>query len=177
MNQPLRNSIVNTVKIALFAAIISVCSMISIPFPVPFTLQTFGVYAALFMLGGRCGSIATALYIGIGALGLPVFSGFTGGVGRLFDFTGGFIWGFLIASLVFWVCELIFKGRRFASPVSVSISLASLYALGCLQFMLVNGGVGFFAAVLTCVCPFLLPDIVKISLAYLISKRINKALR
>lgn len=177
MNQPLRKSIVNTVKIALFAAIISVTAMITIPFPMPFTLQTFGVYSALFILGGRCGSVAVALYIALGALGLPVFSGFTGGVGRLFDFTGGFIWGFLLAGLVFWACMHVFKNRRFALPFAVALSLFSLYTLGCAQFMLVNGGVGFFSALLTCVCPFLLPDAVKISLAYLVSKRIRKALR
>ena len=171
-----RDSIVNVVKIALFAAVISVTAMISVPIPVPLTLQTFGVFAALFTLGGKNGSIAVALYLAIGAVGLPVFSSFTGGFGRLFDLTGGFIWGFLVAALVYWALEAVFAKRRYFQPLASALALVLIYALGCLQFMLVSGsGAGIISALVSCVFPFILPDVVKISLAYIVSKRIKKA--
>ena len=66
--------------IALMAVLISVCSWLSVPSVIPFTMQTFGVFCALLLLGGKRGSIAVLLYIVMGAVGLPVFSNFTGGV-------------------------------------------------------------------------------------------------
>lgn len=178
MKPTARKSILNTVKIALFAAIISVSAMIAIPFPVPLTLQTFGVFAALFVLGGKCGSISVLLYIAIGAVGLPVFSGFTGGIGRLFDLTGGFIWGFLVAALAFWALEALTGKKRFFLPIATAISLALTYTAGCIQFAAVSSAdgaeVGFFSALVGCVLPFVLPDVIKIFLAYIISRRIRK---
>ena len=90
--------------ISLFSALIAITSFIAIPIgTLPVTLQTFGVFATLILLGGRRGSISVAVYIALGAVGLPVFSGFSGGLGRLFDATGGFIFGFLAAALVYWL--------------------------------------------------------------------------
>ena len=71
------------VYIALAAVLICVCSWISIPMAVPFILQTFAVFCVLELLGGRRGTIAVCVYILLGAVGLPVFSGFTGGIGKL----------------------------------------------------------------------------------------------
>ena len=65
--------------IALMAVLISVCSWLSVPAAIPFTMQTYAVFTALLLLGGRRGSIAVAVYIALGAVGLPVFSGFAGG--------------------------------------------------------------------------------------------------
>lgn len=76
--------IVAMVQIALFAAIIAVCSWIQIPMTVPFTMQTFAVFCALATLGGKGGTISVLIYIVLGAVGVPVFAGFTGGVGILF---------------------------------------------------------------------------------------------
>lgn len=72
--------IVAMVQIALFAAIIAVCSWIQIPMTVPFTMQTFAVFCALATLGGKGGTISVLIYIVLGAVGVPVFAGFTGGV-------------------------------------------------------------------------------------------------
>ena len=73
--------IVAMVQIALFAAIIAVCSWIQIPMTVPFTMQTFAVFCALATLGGKGGTISILIYIVLGAVGVPVFAGFTGGIG------------------------------------------------------------------------------------------------
>lgn len=88
--------------IALMAVLISVCSWLSVPSVIPFTMQTFGVFCALLLLGGRRGSIAVLLYIVMGAVGLPVFSNFAGGVGKLMGPSGGYIFGFLLTALCYW---------------------------------------------------------------------------
>lgn len=88
------------VYIAVFAVIMAICSWISIPAQVPFTLQTFGVFVAVGVLGGKRGTLAVLVYILLGALGIPVFAGFQGGMGILLGTTGGYIVGFLFSSLV-----------------------------------------------------------------------------
>ena len=90
--------IVAMVQIALFAAIIAVCSWIQIPMTVPFTMQTFAVFCALTTLGGKGGTISILIYIVLGAVGVPVFAGFTGGIGILFGTTGGYIIGSPVCS-------------------------------------------------------------------------------
>ena len=76
------------VYIAVFAVLMAVCSWISVPTAVPFTLQTFAVFMAVGVLGGRRGTMAVALYIILGAVGVPVFAGMTGGIGILTGTTG-----------------------------------------------------------------------------------------
>ena len=91
--------------IALMAVLISVCSWLSVPAAIPFTMQTYAVFTALLLLGGRRGSIAVAVYIALGAIGLPVFSGFAGGIGKLMGPSGGYIFGFMLTALCYWLCE------------------------------------------------------------------------
>ena len=83
-------------RIALCAALLAPCAWLSIPTQPPFTMQTFGVFLTLLLLGARDGVIAIALYILLGAMGAPVFSGFNGGMGALMGPTGGYIVGFLL---------------------------------------------------------------------------------
>lgn len=85
---------------ALYSALIAVCSWISVPAAVPFTMQTFAVFVTVGVLGGKRGTYSVLLYLLLGAAGLPVFAGFTGGVGHLFGATGGYIIGFLFSAIV-----------------------------------------------------------------------------
>jgi biotin transport system substrate-specific component len=86
--------------IALFSAVISVLAQIGIPVGnVPFTLQTFGILLAGIILGAKKGTLAVLVYIMLGAVGIPVFTGFQGGIGRIFSHTGGFILSFPIMAL------------------------------------------------------------------------------
>ena len=162
--------------VALMSAFIAVSALIAIPVPLPvvITMQTLGIYLALFTLGGKRGTASVLLYIALGAVGLPVFSGFSGGVGRLLDATGGFIWGFILLALVYWLSGFILGGLDIVRAV---ISLVPLYLMGSVWYALVYLG-GFSKipyAMLVCVLPFVIPDIVKILLAYYISKRLKKA--
>ena len=87
-------TILDMAFIALFAVIIAVCSWISIPAAVPFTLQTFAVFTAVGVLGGKRGTLCVLVYLLLGAFGVPVFAGFSGGLGAVFGMTGGYLFGF-----------------------------------------------------------------------------------
>ena len=161
---------------ALCAALIAVTAMISIPFPVPFTLQIFGVYFALFYLGGVRGAVAVAVYILLGAVGLPVFSGFSGGFGRLFDSTGGFIWGFLLLSLVYLFLSAVLR-IEWGRLIAATVSLIAFYAFGSVWYaaFYTDGGIGsYLGSLLITVAPFVLPDAVKLTLAYALSARLHR---
>ena len=101
----------NMVYIAMFAVLISICSWISIPSAVPFTMQTFGIFLAVAVLGGKRGSLAVLVYLLLGLVGVPVFAGFSGGIGCLAGTTGGYIVGFQLTALVMWAMEMML-GKR-----------------------------------------------------------------
>ena len=157
---------------SLFAALIAVCSWIAVPIPpIAFTMQTFAVFLTLGVLGGRWGTASVLLYLLLGVVGLPVFSGFRGGAAALLDATGGFLWGFLAAALVYWLLE------RSGKLPAMILGMLVCYACGCAWFTVYAGGVGFGGAVMACVVPYLAPDAVKIGLAYTMSKRICKHIK
>lgn len=156
---------------SLFASLMAVCAWICIPIPpVTFTLQTFGVLLALGILGGRWGMVSVLLYLAMGIAGLPVFSGFQGGVSVLLGPTGGFLWGFLLGSLVYRLTE------RLGKPVSLLLCQLTCYLCGCLWFCH-WAGCGMMTAALTCVIPYLVFDGLKLWLAWHLSRRIGKHLK
>ncbi len=164
------------VKIGIFAVIIAICSWISIPWTVPFTMQTYGVFLAVQILGGRKGFLAVLVYILLGAVGVPVFAGFTGGLGILLGTTGGYIVGFLIAALEMWMVETAFGKGNIARIASMIFGLFLCYTFGTIWFVVVysraNRPVGIGTALGWCVLPFLIPDLVKIALACVTAPRI-----
>lgn len=167
--------------IALMAVLMAVCSWISIPAAVPFTLQTFGVFCALELLGGKRGTIAVAVFIIMGAVGLPVFSGFTGGIGRLLGSTGGYILGFLLTGLAYWGIKAFTPDKVWSSVLAFVIGLALCYVFGTAWFMLVyaktTGAIGLGTALAWCVLPFLLPDAAKMALALTLARVLKKHIK
>ncbi|MCI6998196.1 MAG: biotin transporter BioY [Eubacterium sp.] len=165
------------VYIALFAVLIAICAWISVPTTVPFTLQTFGVFLTVGLLGGKRGSMAVLVYILLGAAGIPVFSGFTGGVGRLLGNTGGYIVGFLASALVMWALEKVMGRKTWALAVQMVLGLIACYAIGTVWFMVVysgtSGAVGLMTVLGWCVIPFIIPDLIKIALALVLTKRLS----
>ena len=157
------------VYIALFACLMAICAWISIPGQIPFTLQTMGVFLAIGLLGGKRGTIAVLVYILMGAVGLPVFSGFAGGLGKLLGMTGGYIVGFLVSALLMWAMEALFGSKKWVLPASMVVGLIACYAFGTAWFMVVYarnaGAIGLGTALGWCVFPFIIPDLVKIALA------------
>lgn len=164
--------------IAIFAVLMAICSWISIPMAVPFTLQTFGVFMAVGVLGGKRGSLAVLIYILLGAIGVPVFAGFSGGIGVILNTTGGYIVGFLFSALVMWGMEALLGRKPVIQIISMVLGLIVCYALGTAWFMVVyarnTGAVGLGTVLGWCVIPFIIPDLVKIALAFVLSRKIRK---
>lgn len=175
--QKAKVKILEITYIALFAALIAVCAFVTIPMPLPFisfTLQTFGVFAALGILGGRDGTAAVAVYILLGAVGVPVFSGFRGGFAVLAGPTGGYIAGFLGAALVY---RLMTAGKSTAGRkiAGMAVGMFVCYLFGTLWYVFATGAglAGFIAATAKCVLPFIIPDALKCALAYRLAKKIR----
>lgn len=176
-----RSKTYDLVYISIFVVMITVCSWISIPLTVPVTLQTFGIFMAVGLLGGKRGTLAVLVYILMGAAGIPVFSGFAGGIGILMGNTGGYIAGFLFSALIMWGMEKLF-GR--STPVLISsmfLGLFVCYAVGTFWFMKVyavsSGAVGLLTVLGWCVFPFVIPDIAKIILALVMTKRLSGVIK
>jgi len=166
--------------IALGAALIAVCSWISVPMTVPFTMQTFAVCLAAALLGARRGLWTVACYLLLGALGAPVFSGFRGGFGVLLGATGGYLAGFLLTALIVGLAAERFARRRAALAASMALGVLVCYVFGTAWFVLVytrdTGPVTVGAALGWCVLPYLLPDAVKIALACALTGRLRPLL-
>lgn len=164
------------VRIALSVAFLCVSAMITVPvFAIPFTLQSFAVFSVLGLLGWKAGGASILVYLMLGALGLPVFSGFSGGIGVLFGQTGGFLFGFLLAVPVFAIFETLSHGRRFFLACGTAAGLLVSYLAGALwYYFLFARDTSFVACLAVTVLPFLLPDAVKMSLALLVSKRMKR---
>ena len=167
-------------RAALFAALIAICSWISIPTAVPFTLQTFAVFLALGVLGGKLGTLSVAVYLLLGAVGLPVFAGFQGGLGALLGTTGGYLAGFLLTALTVWGAERRLGKSAPVFLVSCLLGLALCYLFGSVWFAAVyaasSGPVGLVTVLGWCVFPFVLPDLAKLALAVVLSRRLAAAL-
>ena len=164
-------------RIALCAALLAPCAWLSVPTQPPFTMQTFGVFLTLLLLGAKDGTIAIGLYILLGALGVPVFSGFNGGMGALMGPTGGYIVGFLLMCLVFGL--LCGKGAGlWLKALALLLGLAVCYAFGTLWFVKVygdmKGPISTLSALSMCVFPFIVPDLAKLALALWAGKRLEK---
>ena len=173
-----RSKTYDIVYIAVFAVIMAICSWISIPAAVPFTLQTFGVFIAVGVLGGKRGSLSVLVFLLLGAIGIPVFANFSGGIGVLAGPTGGYIIGFLFSALLMWAMEKLPGKKSVMQIVSMIAGLIVCYAFGTVWFVIVygrmNGPIGFTAALASCVVPFIIPDIIKIALAYVLSRKLRK---
>lgn len=166
--------------IGIFTVLIAICSWISIPMQIPFTLQTFAVFMAVAVLGGRRGTLSVVVYVLLGAIGVPVFAGFTGGLGVIMNNTGGYIIGFIFTALFMWLMEHLFGRKFWVQAVSMVIGLLICYAFGTVWFMLVymrnTGAVGLMTVLGWCVIPFIIPDVVKIALALVLSNALKKPL-
>ena len=163
------------VRCALFAALMAVCAWICVPLgDIAFTMQTLGLFLTLGILGGKWGTVSILSYLLLGAAGLPVFSGFRGGVGMLLGPTGGFLVGFLAMALLFWLITALLgeKCRFFA------LLFGQLLCYGCgAAWFAFSTGNGIFPALMLCIVPYLLPDGVKLTLAWLLTKRLRRRMQ
>lgn len=175
-------ALVYMITSAMFAAVIAVCSQIQLPIgPVPFTLQTMGVFIAAGLLGIKGGSAAVGIYILLGAVGLPVFSGFKGGLAVLSGATGGYIVGFLFTAVIVGLLSDLLGRKVWVLAVSMIVGLLVCYAFGTAWFIIVSNNSGKSMDIATalsyCVIPFLIPDAVKIALSVVLVNRVSAVLK
>ena len=165
--------------IALMAALICIAGPLSISIgPIPITLSNFAVYLAAAVLGSRKGTLATALFLLIGLIGLPVFSGFIGGPQKLIGPTGGYLIGYLPGA---WIGGLGVKAgqtepdSKWRLPLCLALATLVIYILGTVWFVLQSGKT-LAGALSLCVFPFLPGDAIKIIAVSLLAWPIRKAL-
>lgn len=159
----------------LFAALMALCAWISIPvLDTAITLQSFALMLALLLLGGKWATVAIAVYLMLGAVGVPVFSGFQGGFGALLGPTGGYLWGFLAGALVYWV-TIALCGEKWQMP-GVILALLTCYGCGVLWYYFAYAPGGFGLVFARYVLPCLVPDAVKFWLARTLSRALRKRL-
>ena len=171
-----RFSVRDLCYIAIGAALIAVCSWLSVPFTVPFTLQSFAVCLLAALLGWKRGVLAVLVYMLLGAFGLPVFSGFRAGLGVLLGVTGGYIVGFLLTALAVGLIAERFPGKLLPLILAMLLGMLLCYACGTAWFVIVytrsSGPIGVLGALSWCVFPFLIPDALKCALALFLARRL-----
>jgi len=160
--------------VGIFVAMICVVSQIVIPMPsgVPITLQILMIAFLGYFFNFKKAIISILLYILIGFVGLPVFSGFQGGFGVLFGPTGGFIWGFVAVAVL---CALSPLKKGIAIPIGI-LSVVICHILGIVQYSVVTR-TDFAVAFIAVSLPYILKDIAFVPIAYALSLKIKKLLR
>ena len=163
---------------AVMAALICIAGPLTIAVgPIPLSLATFAIYMAGAVLGPKRGTAAAALYLLIGIIGVPVFSGFTGGFQKLAGVTGGYLIGYLPCAFLSGLgSEKDSPARKWLLPVLMTAGTILLYLIGTAWFMVQTGNT-LAAALSMCVLPFLPGDAAKIIAATLLSAPVRKAVR
>lgn len=170
----------NSAYIALCAVLIAVCAWIQIPAVVPFTMQTFGVMTALLLLGGKRGTAAIGVYLSLALIGLPACAGFQGGFSIFTQPTGGYLWGFLLTGMIYWLITVLTRQRLWGQILGVFLGLLGCYTTGTLwflyQFPPQYGAVSVGHVLPVAVIPFVIPDAAKCVLAFFLTRRLRKIL-
>ena len=171
-----RGAAADIALISLMTALTVVSAWISIPFgAVPVTLQTFVVYISAALLGQKKSTLSVFVYLLLGCVGLPVFSGFRGGFGVLAGATGGYAAGFLLISLISGFIISKTGNKVHIMIIAFLAGTVACYAAGTLWYVFVflegNGTTGVLAA---CVLPFIVPDIIKITAAAFVAKAVRE---
>ncbi len=173
-----KNTVYLMTNISLLTALLCVISPITFPIgAVPLSLSTFMIYLFAYVAKPKVAILSVLLYVLIGAVGLPVFSGYIGGVEKLVGPTGGFIVGYIFLVTVACVFVKSFDEKRAFHFVGMVIGTAVLYALGVGWFCY-HTKQSVWTGVTACVLPFLLGDAIKIALSLyigpILKKRIDK---
>ncbi len=181
-NNNRKKLLTDSIYIALFAAVIAICAQIRLPIgPIPFTLQTLGIFLAGGLLGAKKGTISVLIYILLGAVGVPVFNGFSGGPGVLFGVTGGYIIGFIFTALVVGIASDHWKKKIWILIAAMVVGAILYYAFGTAWYIILmnsqGNATGLWAALSSCVIPFLIPDAAKIAVSVIIINRLNKIIK
>lgn len=173
-----RTNIKEITLMGLMAAILCVVAPFSIPIPfsvVPISFTNLAIYFAVFILGWKKGTISYLIYFLLGFIGLPVFSGFSGGPAKVFGPTGGYLIGFIILAIISGYFIEKFKGKVYMYVVGMSLGLVITYILGTtwLSYQL---ELTFIKGLMMGVVPYLPGDILKIVIATIVGPTLRASL-
>lgn len=168
---------------ALFTAFIAVSAMITVPLgPIPFTLQTFAITLVMFIAKPKVALLSMVIYILLGAIGAPIFSSMKGGIGVLMGPTGGFLIGYLLGIFPVGFAMQKFNEKPSSTGTKIAVTIVSgivltliAYVIGTVQFMVVMNQT-LAVALAACVIPFMLIDLAKIIVAWILSALVKKHL-
>ncbi len=173
--KPKKLSVYDIAVISVFVAVIAVCSIITVPFAIPLTMQIFGVFLAVGLLGTKRATVCIIAYLMLGAVGVPVFSSFQGGAQVLVGQTGGFLMGFVLSALISGMLIKRLNDGFVATFLSMLAGLLLCYICGIVWLICVYY-FDFLAAAIMC-APLIAFDVVKIALAAALSLRLKKYVR
>lgn len=175
-NKKKRMSAREMALIAVMAAVTCVLGPLSVPIGVvPVSFTNLAVYLSVYVLGCRRGTLSYVVYLLIGLVGMPVFSGFTGGVGKLFGPTGGYLIGFVFMALISgWFIDT-FSCRLLPSMTGMVLGTVVCYIFGT-AWLAYQADLSFYAALAAGVLPFLVGDLVKMVAAAVIGPQIRRQL-
>ena len=165
---------------ALLAALTAVLAQIAIPLPftpVPLTLGTLGGYLAAGLLTWQAAAMSQLVYLLIGAVGIPVFAGFTGGFGIVMGPTGGYLIGYILSALVTGLIISKSSGKFHWFVVAMIAGTFFCYLFGTIWYMVVMSQSNIAAALISCAVPFLPGDAIKIALASFLSYKLRPILK
>jgi len=167
----------NMALCGLFTAVLAICAWISVPMgDTVITLQTFGIFLTLGLLGGKRGTVTVLVYLLLGAIGAPVFSGFRGGLGALLGTTGGYIFGFMSTSILYWIMTSI-KDTPRIRLIAMVLGLLLCYICGSWWYLtryLTAAQTTLGLVLLKCVVPYLIPDAIKLTLAWILTGKLKR---
>lgn len=167
----------NMALCGLFTAVLAICAWISMPMgDTVITLQTFGIFLTLGLLGGKRGTVTVLVYLLLGAIGAPVFSGFRGGLGALLGTTGGYIFGFMSTSILYWIMTSI-KDTPRIRLIAMVLGLFLCYFCGSWWYLtryLTAAQTTLGLVLLKCVVPYLIPDTIKLTLAWILTGKLKR---
>lgn len=158
---------------SIVASLTAILTQISIPIPpIPITMQIFAISLCGIVLGKRLGFISISIYVLLGAIGMPVFSHFNGGIGYILGPTGGFILSFPIMVYIVGYFSDKYKST-IGVYIGMIIGLLVSYTIGTIYFCIITN-TSFIKGITLCVLPFIIADIFKITLASVVRNKISK---
>lgn len=176
MTKEIRIPTLQLVLCAVFAALTAVCAQITIPIgAVPISLSLLPPLLCAALLSPRYAVLSMAVYLLMGLCGLPVFSGMSGGPGKLFGVTGGYIIGYIPCV---WLASFLIHRtwkNMIGKCAAMALGVLVCYAFGTVWFMVIRG-MDLMSTLSICVFPFLPFDAVKIILAAFLPGRLEKPL-
>ncbi len=160
--------------VALFATLTALGAFIQIPLPlVPISMQIFFVLLSGLVLGSRLGALALLCYLGMGSIGLPVFSGGQSGIGVIAGPTGGYLIGFVVAAYVVGIISERHENSKI-DAIAMAAGIVCIYVPGILQLMNFTG-MGLERGLEVGIIPFIVGDVIKAAMAVSVTNRIRRS--